>query len=722
MPQAVKDAAETMDSEIRQLQSYGQVDYFPEVFKGKYKILDNDGHIVASGETAKQVNANFEVYLAEHPDGKGQTYHASNDFVETGLLRKELNPEIQDSLRYLGTVLSKKEFSTLVGKVSQKIREEYPTIGSKNATIDLKGIAVMEGQNISSNFLLRKSTHTKGDYQDPFRVLSAYVVSMEHKLNLEAARVQAMELSAGLKRNNYPMASTYIKWMVDSTTGRYDWLNSLVDTTIGTKMGAKPFLASRWLSKGQSLEAKLKLGYAPVKVALNRLGGVAHILIKENFKDWANSYRVLTLPNQEIFLGKKAGTLTSKMAHDIVEEFGNKIGMDMPLSLTGIEDLKAASTSIFKPLGLYNRAELKSRPESLITSYIRARKAGHNHVEAIEIGVEAARLTQGLYNTAALPVLIGRGGISAKSAYQFKQYLMNEVRYMSQLTPKQWALYIPYISTMAGTRGLWLTTKSLIGPALIAFGVNQLADNLVESVNRKSAPDIKLRDIETVEDAKKFAYKFHRGLPGALNIDLSAPATWQIPTSTSDWVGPLYKDIYKTMEMTVKYLNNGNWLNEEIDSYIRQLAPVGYRMWQGYQAIETGEVRIGFKRKILGNGKVEYGGALKYPATMQEGFTNIIGAMSIEQSRQQDTISWMIKKQAQFTAKANIVAERLLETADPEKRMRLKQELATLKGYDLSNSKDVAFLNQSLNMKAEEQEMTKEQRVWKRMNRNIKAE
>lgn len=48
------------------MEKWGIQDYFPHIFKGRYKCQMKGG-IIASGQTAKQAKANFEEFVESHP-------------------------------------------------------------------------------------------------------------------------------------------------------------------------------------------------------------------------------------------------------------------------------------------------------------------------------------------------------------------------------------------------------------------------------------------------------------------------------------------------------------------------------------------------------------------------------------------------------------------------------------------------------------------------------
>jgi len=656
--------------QFEKMESWGIQDYFPHIFKGKYKYLDKNGGIIASGQTAKQAKANFEEFIESHPETTDQTFMFVNDFYDLLTVRKTLNPDLVNPLEYLGTRLSRKEFFWLVNRTEKVIKEEIVSSGAADipkVRVDMSGIASFQKGTKYSGHFLKRETSLRGEETDPFRAMMSYIFSVGRKLGLEDAKKASYAFADSLPAN-MPNAKSYIKMQADNMSGRYNVIDRLFDETIGTKLGAKSFAVSRMVAKGVGWESKLKLGYAPAKTAINRIGGVGHIILQEGVKNYIEGKRLLSIKDPDL-MGR-------------IEKEGHLAGMEQLFAGEGLLGVAPKEISWWRPLGRYQRAEIKNRSEGLAAGYAAGLKKFKGDKDAAWIyAIDSTRLTQGLYNTAAKPVLVR--GPAVQASYQFKQYLTNEIRFMSQLTPAQWAGYIPGMVAIAGTRGALLTIKSIIGVGLIGVGIDELAEKL----NRK-APHL------------------HRGVFGLVGIDISAPASWQIPSSLKDWMGPLPKDIYKTGEMIIKGLQNNGWTDEEINGYIRQLAPVAYNVYKGMQ--------------ILSEGKITEGSKTIYKGDEIEGVINFMGARSVSQSRASDSARYMNQQRRLLLQKEAVLKDKFFNSRNKEEAARLFKELVELK--NIQDSEEMSNFIRGLQQSAQQRQLTEEARIFLTLPRKLKRE
>jgi len=625
--EATKAAVREALDQFEKMEGWGITDYFPHIFKGRFKYLDEKGGIIASGTTAKQAKANFDEFVQTHPEAAGRTFMFVNDFYDLLTVRKALNPELTNPLEYLGTRLSRKEFFRLVSRTEDVIEQEIKAAGVADVPkvkVDMSGIASLQrGRKFSGHFLKRK-TSLRGEEMDPFRALMSYIFSVGRKLGLEDAKMRSYSFADSLPAN-MPHAKSYIKMQADNMSGRYNMVDRLFDETIGEKLGLKPFGVTRLFSRGVRIESKLKLGYAPAKTAINRIGGVFHIVLQEGAKNYNQGKAWLKDPE---FMER-------------VRTEGHLAGMEQLFAGEGLVGVSAKQMEWWRALGPYQRAEIKNRTEALAAGYNAGLKKFKGDKDAAWIyAIDSAKLTQGLYNISAKPVIV-RGPI-LQAQYQFKQYVANEMRFLSQLTPRQWAAYISGIVAMAGTRGTLLTLKSIIGISVIGLGI----DELMERLNMK-APHL------------------HRGVFGLVGIDVSAPASWQIPSSVRDWLGVFPNDIIETGEMIVKGLQNHGWTDEEISHYVRQITPVGYNILKGFQLLSEGYVKEGTK--------------VIYRGGKEEGVINLMGARSVSQSRASDSVRYMNQQRQLMLNKTRVLEDKLFRAGTAEDAAKAFKELVELK-------------------------------------------
>lgn len=664
------NAIEETLKQFEEMKGWGIQDFFPHIFKGKYKYLAEDGHIIASGETAKQAKANFEEYIESNPDTADKTFVFVNEFYDLMTARKTLNPGLVNSLEYLGTKLTRKEFFRLLGRTEKTIKEEIVKAGVNNIhgiKVDMSGIASFQkGTKFSGHFLKRKSS-LRGEEADPFKALMSYIFSVGRKLGLEDAKKASYAFADSLPIN-LQNAKNYVKMQADNMTGRYNIIDKMFDDTIGTRLGMKPFGASRIIAKSIGWEAKLKLGYAPAKTAINRIGGVMHVVLKEGIENYMQGKALLLKKDAEL-LGK-------------IEKEGHLAGMEQLFTEGGLVGTSQSEVKIWRPLGSYQKAEIKNRSEALAAAYVAGLKKFKGDKDAAWIyALDSARLTQGLYDITSKPVIV-RGPI-LQATYQFKQYLTNEIRFMSTLTPAQWAGYIAGITAIAGTKGALMTIKSIIGISIIGIGL----DKVMERLNRK-APNL------------------HRGIFGLVGFDVSAPATWQIPSHVMDWIGAFPKDIISTGEMLVKGLQNNGWTDEDINDYVRQIAPVGYNIFKGYQLLSEGVTKEGSK--------------IMYKGGKKEGIFNLLGSKSVGQSQAADSNRYIKQQRKMLIDKINVVEDKLFRSKTSEQAMEVFEELVELK--DIQTPEEMKNLISGLKTSSKRRIMTEEARIFLTLPKKLKRE
>lgn len=656
-------------NQFKGMEKWGIQDYFPHIFKGRYKYLNEEGGIIASGQTAKQAKANFEEFVESHPETKDKTFMFVNDFYDLMTVRKILNPELVNPLEYLGTRLSRKEFFRLINKTEKVIKEEIANAGVANVPkvkVDMSGIASFQKGNKFSGHFMRRKTSLRGEETDPFKSIMSYIFSVGRKLGLEDAKKASYAFSDSLPMN-MPNAKSYIKMQADNMAGRYNLIDKIFDETIGEKLGMKPFGVSRFTTKAMGLESKAKLGYAPAKTAINRIGGTFHTVLQEGVKNYIGGRSLL----------KKDPFLMNK-----IETEGHLAGMEQLFANEGIVGISKTDASLWRPLGAYQRAEIKNRSEALASGYSVGLKKFNGDKDAAWVyAIDSARLTQGLYDIASKPVVV-RGPV-LQAGYQFKQYLANEIRFMSQLTPKQWAGYIPGMVALSGTRGALLTIKSIIGISVVGMGI----DNLMERLNRE-APHL------------------HRGIFGLAGFDVSAPASWQIPSSVKDWIGVFPRDLIETGNMAIKGLKNNGWTDEEINDYVRQIVPVGYNVFKGFQMLTEGVQKEGTKTIYKGD--------------KGEGVINLLGAKTVKQSQASDSTRYMNQQRKEFMGKIKVAEDKIFRAKGQKNTEQAFNDFIELKNPQ--TAQEINDIIEGLRKSAKSKMLTEEQRVFLTLPKRLKRE
>jgi hypothetical protein len=384
-------------------------------------------------------------------------------------------------------------------------------------------------------------------------------------------------------------------------------------------------VATRASAKLQGFTAQMTMGYAPIKAAVNLYGGTMHTIIKTSFSDFAESKRRMKDPEFAKF----------------VDEQGWKYGQGNGLA----NEIGADRTELWKPLGLFQAAEAYNRKMAFAAAYVKATAEGHPVGEATEIAVQSARLTQGIYTATARPGLISGSHFSGpllNTSFQFKQYMVNEARFMKSLTPKEWALYVPYILAAGGTKGGITIAKSVIGLA----GAGAILDTLNEKMNI-AMPGV------------------HRGIPGLLGLDLSAPVTWQLPNTAKEMLGKPISDLISTLD-ALRAVVGGGMNDREWSDYVRQIAPTMYSLHKGFQTLSEGRIMKGtHTQQIVPKNEMT-----------KEAIINFLGARSTRESAESDTLNFLKVATRENQAAFSILLDRVVGASSGVQAASLLQKAA----------------------------------------------
>lgn len=661
-------AVEEVQKQMEEMEGWGKTDYFPRLMKGNYYYLNKDGHILAIGETPNQAKFNLQEKLESNPELKGTIVYFVNGLKDMLNARHTLNPELRGMLEVVGTSLTRKGFFGLINRIEKIVDTEIMKAGAgdvEGIKVDMSGIAKMQSREKFAGNLLKRKTELRGQESDPFKTLSAYTSAVERHLGLSDTKKALIDFEESLPPH-MENAKTYVKKLGENMLGHYDWANRFTDQIIGRRIGAKPFLLSRYLQKGQGVMANLKLGFAPVKALLNYIDATFSTLTAVGLKHRTNGLKILH----------------TEKGKALINEIGYLTGMEESFAYS--YRVGSQKPNILKPMGLYQFAESKGRSESIVAGYSQGLEIyGGDVVRAKQHATDIARLTQGLYDVAARPVAV-RNPLTS-TAYQFKQFINNKIRFLSTLTPAQLSFYIPSIISLYGTRGIWLTLKSVIGITLISDLLGNMGEKTNEELNKKYP-------------------RLHRGLFGLAGYDVSAPGTIQLPSQIEDWLGPLYNDLFKTGEMVVKGLKNDGWTDEEIAQYINQVAPVGYNIYRGLQLAQTGEIK--------------QGGKLMYRGKPLESIYNFLGGKTVEQSRESDTSIYENKSRKRQNEKFNVIAGKILSSKTMEDLNRNITLAIELK--EMMSQEELQNFISGLRKRWMENQLTQRERTFKVLPPNIK--
>jgi hypothetical protein len=349
---------------------------------------------------------------------------------------------------------------------------------------------------------------------DIFEVLPRYIYAMEKRTVMQPIVEQ-------YKQNvkNFPSEYTgdvrnIIQTQIDYVLGaRYSFGDMIADD-VATAYGWETGKYSRAVGKIRKYTANLKLGYRPVAAFVNAMGGFGNTWVGVGNRFFVKGRDVLmkgtyTAPDGSVV------DMKAKLK-GIEDESG--LGMDFAVGESG-----EISTRMqwWKPLRLFQLPEQFIRPHSFASNYVYQREAlGKNDSEATEAALQNLRFQNFAYNLSAIPHILRSP--AGRTIGQFKTYLVNELQFISTLRGRQIARMAGLQLMMAGPRGAIYLLKSI--PFLGALG---LLDDAEEWLVRKKGP---VADLAT------------RGVAGLFGADISAPATFQLPSRPEDWGGPFLGD------------------------------------------------------------------------------------------------------------------------------------------------------------------------------------
>lgn len=657
--------AEVVLHDLKRLRSWGQDawTFVHQAFEGQFKVIAGPGHpkvlegsVLGSGSTAGIAREVAKWNL--HNTKKGEQFDPSGKFTMTTTLHQMMeargqykaDPEMHEE----GTV------AAITNGLSS-----WPRPDIFKALND--ACAVMDGEMTESSQyardrwnmdlspnnarasekwaaqLMKKTTDLRGEQSDPIQAYTRYGMTLEKKWSVDAAM---SKIRQDLIDNPFRADQTKLKDIfekkLEDFKGKYSFedkeidnirlrLADFVDSFKNPKMSAlsdklmrgQGFGATRFANTYMGLTANMTMGYTLVKPAINRYGGVMHIIIKSSAKDYMNGRK---------FLATKEG---KAIADENAHMYGREVTLTNDLGHT-------AADKWWKPLYLFQKAEGFNRDEAFATGYMKRIGEGATKAEARADAIKFVNLTQGIYAAVARPALIS--GPISKMSFQFKQYLINEHRFLSTLTKEEWAKYIPYLLAAGGSRGAILTAKSFLGLA----GMGALLDSIDQYMNLNHP-------------------KLHRGIPGIMNMDLSAPSTWQLPSSTKEFIGKPMNDLYLMGKNFAKQYAGSGLTDKEISDMYRSVAPTAYAIHKGLQMISSGTITKGSHLQS----SVPAGERVK------EGIVNLLGTRSVVESQKSDAFQMLSQNSMARRDRFTVLMDDFAGSDNPMQRGAIIQKMVT---------------------------------------------
>jgi hypothetical protein len=524
-----REAVRLALNEIKEAQKWGIDRYVTHAEQGAWKIITEDGTTVAVAETKPDAYLKAQAYLKENPKAGPLT------------LDDSFNPGVdwpsQLTLPAYGKLLKQLKDSTgeTAAELQAALRKTAPGI-------------VLKPTSKYNRFLEKRHDVLKGE-ENIMDVLPSYIYSMWKKYELDPVLRQGRTV---LPKLGTETRSAVEALLADAKGQKYisdkmvDYVMSgaadLIQNKTGFMLPVKPFAYSRGTNIMGNITAIMKLGYRPISIFMNRIGGAFHTWVKTGFKDYKKGREWIKTEE-----GKR-----------LAKE--NEAEMGLQASFV-TEGRLAKEEPWYKPLGLFQKMEHFNRPEAFGAFYIQAtERLGLSGKEAIQHARNQTRFAQFAYNTASLPKIMR--GPTGRLVLKFKPYLVKELEFISQLRGAEIARYITGFLLLGGPRAAIMMLRSL--PWLGAIGaLGALEDWLNQKAPRAS-----------------------RGAPGFAGVDVSAAVTPQLPRTETDWIGPALSDYLRLWNEIIQPAMRGedkDW--SDVKNWGSRTAPVIFYLTQMADAI-----------------------------------------------------------------------------------------------------------------------------------------
>ncbi len=530
-----------MKADINKIEKWGLDDYVPNVELGTLLITDSKGTVRAVAVSRMDAAR------------KALDVHQKNP--EVGQLFLETNTN-RDPGMALG--ISTKAYFTMMGRLAKGIEKRVEGINSEMAREiakrGMKGNFTLQPTDTFSEFAKRRRDVLIGE-KDIIPVLHKYSRQMEKKMSLDPAISEFRKEIPNLN----PTLVKELNGMIDAAKGKYGSTDKAVDTLLngikeemrrglGIDTTPSSFALTRGLAGVRTGVSYAMFGYRPIAGIVNGLSG--------GLKTWYKT--------SADYMIKERAFHNSPEGQAILKEMYDYLGTSITFAETGQPH---ARVSLLHPLGIFQFPEVPIRSHGALTNYLWARdqlKLGTKE-ECIEYALRQNAFQQCMYNLAALPSYM-RGPIG-KTVTQFKPYLIHEIPFIQSLHGIEYAKYAIGTMALAGPKGIHLVLKSL--PFFVAAGaITGLDwDKALEWVNANNP-------------------RLSRGVPGLVGADMTAAATFQLPTETPwDMAGVF---ITKMKDLTTLLTDQVSGVHVEPRDYGKwglSWSPEAAKIWKTTEAI-----------------------------------------------------------------------------------------------------------------------------------------
>jgi len=452
------------------------------------------------------------------------------------------------------TLLTQQGFWAFINKMGKKLE-----ISGDDVLEEISGVIAIKPRKIFVGAFKPRSANLQGFEKDPRVIYSVLWNRIQRKLYLEPFAKKATKMVSKIET---PWLKTAMEDYIQNVRGKF-----IDDAYV---MGISTNKLSRFITMAQS---NLKLGYNPSTAILNTLQPLQTAYQELGFNLFKGYWYRNTALGREVISKLKISAQKAKFA---TGQFG-KEGITEP---------------IYKPLGMFTKAEMRNREATGMGAYLKALSKKLPESEAIEYARAVVDATQFRYDIAGFPKIMGSP--LGKVVMQFKpfviQYLYNAKNILMGQSLgglEKWdKIMFPTATSKINRAVGFLGTNFAIGGlrTIVSLGL---------PVTAGFVSYLAIKHPTVFQGALKYVGIDLSKRAGASPYDL-APQDW------SDLLGPQAGDVERISKAIVKYEKT----KDKKD--LIQIARISPTAWNAYQMLvyekESGIQPTYYERLLRGLG------------------------------------------------------------------------------------------------------------------------
>ena len=592
--------------EYKEIDNWGLENYVTRYERGPMRIVSG-GKLYARAMSTEDAAQKF-IGLVERDRAEG--------------IQRDYQIDTNYDVEPLATGLSKRSYNRMITNLQKGIESSIDGINSSVARrLAQKGVRnrfFVTPTRKYSPFVETRRELLKGE-ENIYDILPFYFYSMHMKMALDptinsvrkainkvdVVGTESYKAKDGTTKSrevkkphlNKEM-SDYLTRYIEDIKGREYIEDKIVDDIFQGVGGQRKY--SKLVQGARELQANLKLSYSPVKGVVNGFSALGYLWTKAGTMNVAKAVEFMRTPE-----GKAFTEATDKyLGVNIVEAATGEISARGTFERLGW--LKPPQTEVGKlahaaiePLGWFQLPELPVRRLTMTTGYLMGKASGLSEEAARDIAIKFTHFTQFTYDMAGLPEILRSP--TGRLVGQFKPFMMKSIEFMSTLRGDEWARFMTMQMALAGPRGAMILLKSLPIIGSVAGW-----DKLEEWMNKEYP-------------------RLSRGLAGFAGVDISAPATFELPSKARDWYGPTLSNLGSLYKNVYEPLVSGKGLDgSDISKFTGETFPI-YRYWA--KIVEQVIDRDGWVKDERGRRLYHIDNTAAFVAK------NVLGAQSLEESR-----------------------------------------------------------------------------------------